>query len=122
MVVWSGLPPETVRFSEFSFSVCVWSSLGQFIRNPRSGDLLDLGIEQPAAILQHGNTRNGRPAYELRFALTNSVLVLTNCHTYLLGVIARADPTGSGELYVPTAATEGASDVQAGNIVPFGWQ
>ena len=122
IVIWSELPPDTIRFSDFGFSIGIWSSLEQFIRNPRRGDLAHLDFLQPTLVLADGVSRGGRPTYELRFALTNSPLLLTGCHTYLLGVIAQADPMRSGELYVPTAGTEGPSDVQAGNIVPFGWQ
>ena len=122
IVIWSELPPKTIDFSDFNFSLCIWSGLDHFIANPRRGDVQHQDVEQPSTILRDGITRGGRPTYELRFALTNSTPLLRNCHTYLIGVIAHADPTRSGELYVPTAPTEGASDVQAGNIVPFGWQ
>lgn len=122
IVVWSELPPATVTFSDFTFSACVWSSLDQFIRSPGTGDVLNLNYAQPTAISHDGTSRGGRATYELRFALTNSTVVLTSCQTYVLGVIARTDPARNGELYVPTAPTEGPSDVQAGNIVPFGWQ
>ena len=122
IVIWSELPPATISFPDFTFSACVWSSLDQFIHNPGIGDVLNLNFVQPTAVSRDGTSRGGRPTYELLFALTNSALVLTSCQTYVLGVIARTDPSRSGELYVPTAPTEGPSDVQAGNIVPFGWQ
>jgi len=122
IVIWSELPPDTISFPDFTFSACVWSSLDQFIHNPGIGDVLNLNFVQPTAVSRDGTSRGGRATYELRFALTNSALVLTSCQTYVLGVIARTDPARYGELYVPTAPTEGPSDVQAGNIVPFGWQ
>lgn len=121
IVIWSELPPETINFSDFSFSVCFWTSLDAFIGNPTAGDLATIGFVQPSAIALDTVTRGGRPAYQIRFGLTNTPLTLSNCQTYLIGVIARTDPNRSGELYVPTASTHGPSDVQAGNIVPFGW-
>ena len=122
IVIWSELPPATISFPDFTFSLCIWSSLDRFIQTPGVGDALNLNFAQPTAISRDGTSRGGRPTYELRFALTNTALVLTSCHTYVLGVIARTDATRNGELYVPTAPTDGPSDVQAGNIVPFGWQ
>jgi hypothetical protein len=122
IVIWSELPPDTISFPDFTFSVCVWSTLDQFTRNPRLGDVLNLNFAQPTTISRDGTSHGGRATYELGFALTNSTLVLTSCQTYVLGVIARTDATRNGELYVPTAPTDGPSDVQAGNIVPFGWQ
>jgi len=122
IMIWSELPPETVNFPDFTFSVCIWSSLERFIAEPRHGDFWDLPFTQPSAKRVDTVTRGGRPAYEVRFALTNATVVLSNCETYLIAVIARTDLQRNGELYVPTAATEGPSDVQAGNIVPFGFQ
>ena len=122
IVIWSELPPATISFPDFTFSACVWSSLDRFIQNPGVGDVLNLNFVQPTAISRDGTSRGGRPTYELRFALTNSTLVLTSCQTYILGVIARTDTSRNGDLYVPTAPADGPSDVQAGNIVPFGWQ
>jgi hypothetical protein len=122
IVIWSELPPDTITFSDFTFSLCVWSTLDQFILNPGVGDVLNRNFAQPTTILRDGTSHGGRPTYELRFAVTNTTLVLTSCQTYVLGVVARTDAARNGELYVPTAPTEGLSDVQAGNIVPFGWQ
>jgi hypothetical protein len=122
IVIWTELPPATISFKDFTFSACVWSSLDQFIQNPGMGDVLNLNFVQPTAISRDGTSRGGRATYELRFTLTSSPLVLTSCQTYVLGVVARTDPARNGELYVPTAPTDGPSDVQAGNIVPFGWQ
>ena len=122
IVVWSKLPPQTINFSDFTFSVCFWTSLDAFVSNPKAGDLASIDFLQPNAITLDAFTRGGRPAYQIRFALTNATLILSNCQTYLIGVIPRTDPNRSGELYVPTAPTEGPSDVQAGNIVAFGWQ
>lgn len=122
IMIWSEAPPQTVNFADFTFSVCVWSTLDKFIAEPRHGDVWDLPFAQPSTRRVDTQTRGGRPAYDVRFALTNATVVLTNCHTYLIAVIARTDTQRNGELYVPTAGTEGDSDVQAGDIVPFGWQ
>jgi len=122
IMIWSEPPSQTIDFADFTFSVCVWSSLDRFIAEPRHGDLWDLAFAQPSARRIDTVTRGGRPAHEVRFALTNATVVLSNCHTYLIAVIARTDTQRNGELYVPTARTEGDSDAQAGNIVPFGWQ
>jgi hypothetical protein len=122
IVIWSGLPPESINFSDFTFTVCFWTSLEHFIADPGQGDFANMSFAQPTSILLDTYTRGGRPAYEIRFPLTNASLVLSNCQTYLIGMIARTDTSRNGELYVPTAGTEGPSDVQAGNIVPFGWQ
>jgi hypothetical protein len=121
IVIWSEAPPQVVDFSAFTFAVCFWTSLDAFIRDPAHGDLANLAFAKPARIAVDTTTRGGRPAYEIRFALTNGV-TLSSCQTYLIGLIAKTDTSREGELYVPTAGTEGASDVQAGNIVPFGWQ
>jgi hypothetical protein len=67
-------------------------------------------------------TRGGRPAYELRFTLTNPPVVLSNQHTYLVGFAARTDTQNHGELFVPTASQDGPSDVQAGDLVVGGWR
>lgn len=122
IVIWSELPPKTADFSQFAFSVAVWSGLGAFIAQPSRGDAWHVPFAQPSSIRMDGLSRGGRVVYELRFALTNANVVLSNCHTYLVAVIASTDTRRNGELYVPTAPTEGASDVQAGNVVPFGWQ
>jgi hypothetical protein len=122
IVIWSELPPDTVQFPDFLFSVEVWSGLGAFIAQPNHGDHSSLSFVQPHSIRLDGLSRGGRPVYELRFALTNANVVLSNCQSYLIAMIARTDTRRNGELYVPTAPTTGDSDVQAGNIVPFGWQ
>ena len=122
ILIWSEAPPQSVDFANFTFSVCIWSSLERFIAEPRHGDVWELPFMQPSTTRVDTVTRGGRPAYEVRFALTNATVALTNCQTYIIGLIARTDTQRSGELYVPTAGTEGDSDVQAGNIVPFGWQ
>ena len=122
IVIWSELPPKTVDFRDFTFSVAVWSELNQFIAQPARGDHANLSFAQPSSIRVDGVSRGGRPVYELRFALTNTSVILSNCQTYLIAVIARTDTQRNGDLYVPTASTDGLSDVQAGNIVPFGWQ
>lgn len=122
IVIWSGLPPKTVDFSQFTFSLAVWSGLGAFISQPARGDKCNVPFAQPSSIRVDGLSRGGRLVYELRFALTNANIVLSNCQPYLIAIVASTDTRRNGELYVPTAPTEGSSDVQAGNIVPFGWQ
>jgi hypothetical protein len=122
IVIWSELPPKTVDFRDFAFSVAVWSDLHALIARPASGDYANISFVQPSSTRVDGVSRGGRTVYELRFSLTNASVIFSNCHTYLIAVIARTDTQRNGDLYVPTASTSGASDVQAGNIVPFGWQ
>ncbi|HTD86480.1 MAG TPA: hypothetical protein VK850_07870 [Candidatus Binatia bacterium] len=122
IMIWSELPPGTVSFPAFTFSVAVWSDLSAFIAQPGHGNYADVAFVQPSSIRLDGVSRGGRATYEVRFALTNASVILSNCHTYLMAFIARTDTQRNGDLYVPTASTSGASDVQAGNIVPFGWQ
>jgi hypothetical protein len=122
--IWFGSGGQRLNFGNFVFQVHVWSSLDEFIRNPRRGDVASLDFGGPtggSTTSPDTFTRGGRPAYLLRFDLTGASLTLTQCHTHLIGVTARATSSQAGELYVPTAPFDGLSDVQAGNIVPFGW-
>lgn len=122
--VWagSGAPPR--NFSPFAYRVSIWSSLDAFIQDPKLGDMAALSFATPtggSTTVADATTRGGRPAYQLRFTLTNSTVTLSNGQTYLVGVAALADTQREGELYVPTASHDGPSDVQAGDLVPGGW-
>jgi len=122
--VWigSGNPPP--GFASFDYRVFIWSSLGAFIQDPRQGDVATFHFDAPtggSTTVPDTTTRGGRPAFELRFTLTNSPMILSNGHTYLIGVAARADTQRDGELFVPTASHDGPSDVQAGDLVVGGW-
>src|SRR6185503_10737456 len=117
----SGAPPR--NFAPFTYRVSIWSSLSAFIQDPRQGDMTTLSFAVPtggSTTVADATTRGGRPAYELRFTLTNSTVTLSNGQTYLIGVAALADTQHDGELYVPTASHDGPSDVQAGDLVPGG--
>jgi hypothetical protein len=124
IVVWYGAGGQRLNMADFVFQIHLWSSLEAFVRNPRLGDVARLDFSVPTGGSSSSPdtfTRGGRPAYLLRFNLAGASLILSQCHTYLVGVAARATSIQAGELFVPTAPHEGPSDVQAGNIVPFGW-
>jgi len=125
IVIWFGRDGTTSDFSKFSFQVMLWSGLGAFIAGPRHGDLATYAFSQPtggSTAVRDTTTRGGRAAYLLRFMLpTSASITLTQCHTYVIGLSATAASSQAGELFVPTAPFDGDSDVQAGNIVPFGW-
>lgn len=124
VVIWFGSGGQRLDFSGFTFRIHLWSNLDAFINNPRQGDLASIAYAAPtggSTTTADAVTRGGRPAYLVRFSLTNSSLALTQCQTVLIGLSAHADAVRSGELYVPTAPYEGMSDVQGGNIVSFGW-
>jgi hypothetical protein len=115
-------PPD---FSRFQFLSFVWSDLTALIANPKQGDVASWAFAVPtggSTTVPDTFTRGGRPAYELRFALSNSPIVLSNGHSYLVGFAARTKTQTSGELFVPTSNHEGPSDVQAGDLVVDGWQ
>ena len=115
---------ERVNFADFTFRIHVWSGLDAFVANPRHGDVAAFSFSAPtggSSTVPDTRTRGGRDAFHIRFALTNSSLVLSQCHTYLVGFATITASTQAGELFVPTAPFAGDSDVQAGNIVPFGW-
>jgi hypothetical protein len=123
IVIWGGM--QVPRFSNFEFRVFVWSSLEVFIREPQQADVASWSFTAPtggSTSVPDTTTRGGRPAYELRFNLTNAPVVLSNAHTYVIGFTARTDTQRNGELYVPTSSHDGLSDVQAGNLVVGGWQ
>jgi hypothetical protein len=114
-------PPN---FSRFQFRVFVWSDLNKLIQNPKQGDVANWSYAAPTGgntIVPDSRTRGGRAAYELRFALSNSPVVLSNGHSYLVGFAARTDTQNNGELFVPTSSHDGPSDVQAGDLVVGGW-
>src|SRR5262245_15616670 len=92
IVIWEGL--QVPPFSNFAFRVFVWSSLEMFIRDPRQGDVASWSFTAPTGGSTSDpdtTTRGGRPAYELRFHLTNAPVVLSNAHTYVIGFAARTD-------------------------------
>jgi hypothetical protein len=124
IVIWNGSGGQHLTFTDFTFGVFVWSSLEAFTTEPRRGDVTNWYLPAPTGgntTVSDTTTRGGRPAYEIRFSLTGSSLLLSNGHTYLVGFAARTDTLNSGELFVPTTSHEGSSDVQAGDIVPGGW-
>jgi hypothetical protein len=124
IVIWYGTGGQRLSFANFTYRVSVWSSLDAFISNPRQGDLAAFNFAAPtggSTTVPDATTRGGRPAYLLRFNLASTPLALTQCHEYAIGFAAIATASQAGELLVPTAAHEGPSDVQAGNLVPFGW-
>ena len=123
IVIGGGTKPP--GFPQFQFRVLAWSSLDAFIQEPRLGDVATWNAAAPSGgstSVPDATTRGGRPAYEVRFNLTNSPVVLSNGHTYLIGFAARADSQTAGELFVPTSSYEGPSDVQAGDLVVGGWR
>jgi hypothetical protein len=123
IVISSGTRPPD--FSRFRFLVMAWSSLDAFIQEPRRGDVATWEFNAPtggSTATPDATTRGGRPAYQVRFSLTNSVVTLTNGHSYLIGVAALADTQTAGELFVPTSSQDGPSDVQAGDLVVGGWR
>jgi hypothetical protein len=120
--IWGG--SGAPNFAPFDYRVFIWSSLSTFIQEPRLGDIATLPFDTPtggSTTVRDATTRGGRPAYELRFALSNAPVTLSNGHTYLIGVAALADTQRGGELFVPTASHDGPSDVQAGDLVAGGW-
>lgn len=122
--IWFDPGGGEVDFREFSFAIYFWSSLEAFIRNPRNGDVATVLHFAPtggSTSIPDAITRGGRPAYYLRFDLSATSITLTQCHTYIIGIAAKALSNRSGQLFVPTAPFDGLSDLQAGNIVPFGW-
>lgn len=124
ILVWAGSGGQVLNFSDFAFKVFIWSGLEAFVGDPRRGDVATFNFAAPtggSTKVPDAVTRGGRPAYHVRFHLGDTSLVLTQCHTWVVGVAATGNPNQSGELFVPTAPHEGQSDVQAGNIVPFGW-
>jgi hypothetical protein len=124
IVVWYGTDGQRLDFTSFSFQVGIWSGLHSFAANPRQADIAPFSFVRPtggSTTVPDAITHGGRAAYELRFDLSSSNLVLNSCQTYVVGLFAKALQTQAGELFVPTAPFDGPSDVQAGNIVPFGW-
>ena len=122
--VWAGSGGQRLNFADFTFQVYFWSGLDAFVRDPRRGDVATYSFAAPtggSTTVPDTVTRGGRPAYHLRFNLGADSLVLTQCHTWVVGVAATTSLTQAGEFFVPTAPHEGLSDVQAGSIVPFGW-
>jgi hypothetical protein len=123
ILIWS--EARTPDFSRFQFRVFIWSNLDAFIQDPRQGDVATWNFTAPtggSTSVRDTTTRGGRPAYELRFSLTNAPITLSNGHSYVLGFAARTDTQANGDLFVPTANSEGLSDVQAGDLVVGGWQ
>lgn len=122
--IWLGNGSPPPNFAPFDYRVFIWSSLSAFIQDPTQGDVATFPFDTHtggSGTVPDTTTRGGRPAYELRFSLTNSSVILSNGHTYLIGVAARADTQRNGELFVPTANHDGPSDVQAGDLVAGGW-
>ena len=121
ILIWS--EARTPDFSRFQFRVCVWSGLDAFILGPRHGDIAKWNFAAPtggSTSVRDATTRGGRPAYELRFSITNGP-ALGSGHNYVVGFAALTDTQANGELFVPTANSDGPSDVQAGDLVVGGW-
>jgi hypothetical protein len=115
-------PPD---FGQFQYRVFVWSSLEEFIREPRTGDVATVTLVAPTSgstVIPDATTRGGRGAYRLGFSLTNAPIILTGGHPYWIGFAASGRTQSSGELFVPTASDFGDSDVQAGDLVVGGWR
>ncbi len=124
IVIWLGSGNQRRDFANFDFGVFFWESLEAFRANPRQGDLATYAFPAPtggSTTVPDTTTRGGRSACQLRFSLNAASLTLKQCRTYLVGFAARARVQQDGELFVPTAATEGLSDVMAGTLVPFGF-
>lgn len=124
IVIWYGTEGQRLDFRSFAYQVGIWSNLQTFTVNPRQADIAQFSFIRPtggSTTVPDAFTHGGRAAYELRFDLSSSNLVLTNCQTYVVGFFTKALQPQAGELFVPTAPFDGPSDVQAGNIVPFGW-
>ena len=114
-------PPD---FGQFQYRVFVWSSLEEFIREPRTGEVATVTIAAPtsgSATVPDAITRGRRGAYRLGFSLTNAPVMLMRGHPYWIGFAAFGRTQTSGELFVPTASDPGDSDVQAGDLVTGGW-
>src|SRR5262245_46708067 len=92
ILIWSGSGGQQFSFTHFLFEVHVWSSLAAFTNAPRQGDVATYSFSAPtggSTSLPDATTRGGRPAYELRFCLTNPPTTLTNGGTWLVGLIAK---------------------------------
>ena len=125
ITVWRGASGQTLRWDGFDYRVCIWSNLAAFTNSPEDGDVLTASFPAPTGGSTNqpdAFTRGGRPAWHLRFSLTNSPVALAPGHTYLVGFVAVAYIEDDGEFLVPTSSRAGPSDVQAGDIVPGGWQ
>lgn len=125
IVIWFGTGGQRLNFDDFIYQVHCWSSLEALIQDPRHGDLAVMSFPAPtggSTMVPDATTRGGRAAYLLSFDLSAMTLAFEQCRTCLIGFVAQAKSPQAGELYVPTAPFDGLSDVQAGNIVPFGWQ
>jgi hypothetical protein len=123
--IWGGPTNQQVNFADFTFQVYLWSGLGAFTNSPKLGDLATFTFPRPtggSTTVPDAFTRGTRPAWLLRFALTNESLVLTNHLTCLVGVAASADSSRAGDLFIPTSRFAGSSDVQAGNTIIGGWR
>jgi len=123
--IWGGPTNQQVNFADFTFQVYLWSGLAAFTNSPKLGDLATFTFPSPtggSTTVPDAFTRGARPAWLLRFALTNESLVLTNHHTCLVGTAARTDSGRSGDLFIPTSRFAGFSDVQAGSSIIGGWR
>jgi hypothetical protein len=124
IVIWAGSLNQQVDFANFDFTVFVWSGADAFIKSPRRGDITSIPFAAPTGgsqTIADAITRSGRPAYELRFCLTNADINLEHGRSYLVGFGARNHANGYPDLFVPTSMESGESDLQAGNILVAGW-
>jgi hypothetical protein len=125
IVIWDGTAGQTFNVSNLTWEVHLWSGLAAFTNQPEHGDLARWMFPAPtggSTTVPDAITRGGRPAYEVRFCLTNPPMLLTNGQSCLVGLLARTSTSRFGELYVPTSSHPGDSDVQAGDLIIGGWQ
>jgi hypothetical protein len=123
--IWNGPTDQQVDFTHDDFQVYFWSSLAAFTNCPTHGDLATFTFAEPTGGSEtqpDAITVGGRPAWLLRFALTNQTLVLSNHHEYLVGVAARTDSAQFSDLFIPTSKSSGPSDVQAASTLVGGWR
>jgi hypothetical protein len=124
IVIWNGTGGEKFNLTNFSFEVHIWSGLEAFTNAPRRGDISSYLFQRPtggSTIAADAVTRGGRPAYEIRFCLTNAPTTLSGGHTWLIGLVSRALEKSSGHLFVPTSNHAGESDFQASSLIVGGW-
>jgi hypothetical protein len=125
ILIWRGEPGQHLDFAAFDFQIQIWSNLDEFTNSPTSGNVTNITFAAPtggSTTVRDATTRGGRAAYYITFSLTNVALTLAPGCTYLIGFSASTDTSENGEFYVPTAASAGQSDAQAGDLVPGDWQ
>ena len=92
IVIWNDSGGQRLNFTNFDFQICFWSGLQAFTNDPAQGDVATFSFLAPtggSTTIPNATTRGGRPAYQIRFCLTNAPFVLNQGNTYLVGVSAR---------------------------------